>query len=589
MKSFKVVLKWLTIIMSVIVITNCGGGGNNNANGAGGGNNPAGGGNNPIVGGNNPNDDINTTNGGGTGSDSEFDRASYRGLSFYHKVMPSADYKLDQLTDSEFNELSNEKQLKIANKILTSLFFGYKLSDLKSKIAAGNFLSTVRGGLEEEKTDKGWLEDHILDDSIFKQYQSSWYEPQAITILSRFYAMEDLDQYFLNNWTAYILTQTIMFSPAYELSSSHTPDISGVYNRLVTMLENESGMRFITYVHMMSESNWRRFRSPEDNGREMLEIYLLDTNDSHVPIAGKALRNWKLNTDSDTLEVGLNRNTIALPVLTNFFGGEPIITGEDFYRELAKSSRFIKGVTRRLVDFFFPEKDDAKKISITDSIVSSNPETWQDILLQIIFSEEYLLHNSRAQSAEETFYSLAKKIDYRHRRDTFRHFKDRLEEMHQASMKYKLGKIERVPLDSLSFAHYHKFIRESILIRKANPEQTDRDNWNYHGWQESFIGFDKFSYDEENINISLKNFVDYLFEVTIARKATSAEHTLFKNHMIETDNGTEIFKYAFNMFTRDDDRTKESKDRAERKGNIAYIVLDYISRLDASYRQSEVR
>ncbi len=555
--------RWLFIFLSTLLFIGCGGGATT-------GNGTTGTGENNAT----------TSN---TQTD-EFSQTSYRGLTFYYKNISPSAYTLDQLSNSEFDELDYSKQLKIANKLLSTLFYGYPLKQLKEKIAQGNFLSTIHQGLGSEKTDKEWLENHILDDTYFKQYQSQWYEPQVITILSRFYAMKHLDKYFLQNWVAYILTQTIMFSPAYELSSSHTPNISGVYNRLVTMLENESGMRFITYVHMMSEDNWRRFRSPEDNGREMMEIYLLDANDSHVPLAGQALKNWKLNTDSDTLEVGLNRNTQPLSLF-----GTTIYSGEDFYRELAKSDAFTKGVTRRLIDFFFPDKSAARKQQISNAIVASKPETWQDILLQIIFSKAYLLGNSRAQSAEETFYSLAKKINYRNRRDDFRRFKESLGEMHQAAMKYKLGKLERVPLDSLSFAYYHKFIREDVLLQYANPEQTDPDRWDYQGWQRSFVAFDQFAYDENKPIESLAHFVDYLFYAVIGRRATASEQSLFKNHMTEKDNDTLVLKYEFNMFTRRDDRTEEAKKREERKRNIAMIVLDYLSRLDETYRQREVQ
>jgi hypothetical protein len=554
-----ILLQWLPILIVSLFLTNCGGGGSGSITG--------------------------NTN---SAVDDEFSRTEYKGLTFYYKNMPSSDYRLNQLTNAEFNALPSSQKLQVADKLLTSLFFGYPLGELKAKITQGNFIDSVRNGLETETTDKGWLEEHILDDTVFHQYDSSWEIPQAITILTRFYAMKELDKYFLHNWVAYILTQTIMFSPAYELSSSHTPNVAGVYNRLVTMLGNESGMRFTTYVHMMSEDNWRRFRSPEDNGREMLEIYLHDVDDSHVPIAGKALKNWKLNTESDTLEVNLNQNRTPLNILTNFFGGMPVISGEDFYRELAKSSRFTSGVTRRLVDFFFPEKNTAKKEELTHAIVSSKPETWQDILLQILFSEEYLLHNNRGQSAEETLFSLTKKIDYRNRKDTFNQFKSKLEEMHQATMKYKLGKLERVPQDSLSFAHYHKYIREDVLMRRADPDQENHTAWNYNGWMDSFIGFEKFSHDSNSDVNSLQSFVDYLFEATAARKATAQEHALFKNHMIELRDGKQLFRYDFNMFISRDDPEDQANRRKRYKRNIAYLVLDYISRLDTIYRQREV-
>jgi len=81
---------------------------------------------------------------------------------------------------------------------------------------------------------------------------------------------------------------------------------------MVRNLQDDSTMAYSTYLHMISSDNWRRFRSPEDNGREMMEIYTLMFDDSKVPIAGKALQNWKLDRDNDTLVIGLNENTQEL-------------------------------------------------------------------------------------------------------------------------------------------------------------------------------------------------------------------------------------------------------------------------------------
>jgi hypothetical protein len=400
--------------------------------------------------------------------------------------------------------------------------------------------------------------------------------------------MKELDSYFLKNWVAYILTQTIMFSPAYELESTHTPNIARVYNRLVTMLNVDSGMRYISYVHMMSEDNWRRFRSPEDNGREMLEIFTLDMDDFHVPIAGKALQNWKLDRESDTLVVSLNQNRKPLKLF-----GKTIYNGDDFYREMAKSDLFTKGVTTRLVSFFFPNTSSTKKTQITNSILSSKPETWQDILLQIVFSEEYLLHSTRAKSAEELFFSMAKKIDFKHRSGTLHEFKDALEEMHQASMKYKLGKLKRVPLDTLSFANYHKYIRERMLLRKSNPEaNVDYDAWNRQGWSEDFVANTNYTLDEENAITSLESFIQYLFKATISRDANTEEMRMFKEHMLRDKsdtNTTQVLDYSFDLLTTRDDAQEQSERRESRKRDIAIIVLDYISRLAETYTLREVK
>ena len=511
-----------------------------------------------------------------TGLDIKY-KMSYKGLVFYEKNLPVSSYKLAPLSDAEFNALDDSQKLLIADKLLSSLFFGYPFQELQEKINSGTFISSVQKQLNSEITDKAWLESYILDENVFGRY-SSYNQQVAIDILSRFYAAKDFDRYFFHNWVAYILTQTIMFSPAYELDSSHTPNIARVYNRIVTLLDDEASMRLITYTHMMSEDNWRRFRSPEDNGREMLEIYTLDLNDAHVPIAGKALQNWKLDTDNDTLVIGLNENTEELSLFNT-----TIVNGDDFYRELAKSSAFTHGVVRRLVSFFFTDYTEANIDRVTNTIVSSKPETWQDILKQIVFSKEYLLESSRAKSAEEVFFSLAKKMDYKHRDSTMLYFKRNLETMHQASMKYKLGKLHRVPLDTLSFATYHKTFREEVLLRRSNPDAIDDyDNWSRQGWSDSFLDNTNFNSDSQNEEQSLESLINYMFKVVASREATNEELLMFKNHMLVDDNGQKVLVYQFDMFSSNESR------REEYKRNIAYIVLDYISRLDDMYMQNEV-
>lgn len=512
-----------------------------------------------------------------TSVDSKYSMA-YNGLVFYEKNIPVSSYKLSSLSDTDFNALSESQKLLVADKLLSSMFFGYPLKKLQEKINSGTFISSLQKQLDAETTDKAWLESYIIDEDIFGRY-SSYYEPEAIDILSRFYAAKDLDRYFFHNWVAYILTQTIMFSPAYELDSSHTPNIARVYNRLVTMLDDEASMRLITYTHMMSEDNWRRFRSPEDNGREMLEIYTLDLDDAHVPIAGKALQNWKLDKDHDTLVIGLNENTQELSLFNT-----TIINGDDFYRELAKSSSFTYGVVRRLTSFFFTDYTEAQINSVTNSIVSSRPETWQDILKQIVFSKEYLLNSSRAKSAEEVFFSLAKKMDYEHTKSTMLYFKRNLEYMHQASMKYKLGKLTRVPLDTLSFATYHKTFRENVLLRRSNPDYIDDyANGNRQGWSDSFLDNSNFNYDSANEEESLESFINYIFKVVASREATNEELLMFKNHMLKDEDGQKILISPFDMFSSNEDK------REEYKRYIAYIVLDYTSRIDDMYMQNEVK
>jgi hypothetical protein len=486
--------------------------------------------------------------------------------------MPIKNYRLLPLDDSEFNALKESEKLQVADKLLATLFFAYPLSELKEKINSGIFISTIEKGLEKNITDVAWLESEITDNN--KYYRPNG-QKEVIDILSRFYAAKDLDKYFFDNWSAYILTQTIMFSPAYELDSSHVPNIARVYNRLVTLLEDETSMRFITYIHMTSEDNWRRFRSPEDNGREMLEIFTFDKDDADVPIAATALQNWKLDRDNDTLVVGLNENTKPLKLFNTI-----IYNGDDFYRGMVKSTAFTHGVVKRLVQFFFTDDTASQIASITNKIVSSNPETWQDILKQIVFSKEYLLHTSRAKSAEEEFFSLAKKMNFKTRIYTIYNLKKSLEAMHQASMKYKLGKLKRVPLDTLSFANYAKYIRTEVLLRRSNPLYADDyKNWSRQGWDDSFVANDNFIVNSDDSVATLKNFINYLFEATIARDASGAELKMFENLMVKNNSGVRGVIYPYNLM--DDSVDAKGNRRGDAyKYIVTHIVLDYISRLD---------
>ncbi len=505
----------------------------------------------------------------------------YKELSFYEKVKPYSEYKLELLSDSDFNSLSEENKLQVANKLLETLFFGYEYNMLQQKIDSGNFISTLKDNLNKNISNNEEIEEILADREKFYYTTSDYVPLETNKILSRFYVMQNLDNHFLKHWISYILTQTIMFSPAQELDSSQMPNIASVYNRIFTSLKDEEGMRYMTYIHMMSEDNWRRFRSPEDNGREMFELYLNDLDDNKVPLAARALQNWRLDRRSFTLVVGLNVNTKPIELFDT-----TIYSGDDFYRELVKSDKFAKGVTIRLVDFFFPNANSSKKSTIADTIVSSSPETWQDILLQIIFSKEYLIHTNRAKSAEESFFSLTKKIDYQHFRHTFNTFRGELEKMGQASMKYKLGKLDRVPLDTLSFVTYHTYIRNRVLLLASNSDyKDDYSSWSRRGWGSSFVDNKNFTFDESDEVKSLESFVNHIFLSTLSRKAYKKELDLFKNHMLKDAELT----YPFDMFYSSEDKQRELDRRLSYKKNIALVVLNYISRLDSLYLFKEVK
>jgi len=496
----------------------------------------------------------------------------YEGLILYADNMPVNAYTLEAINDRSFNALSEANKTRIADKLLSSLYYGIPEEQLKELIASNTFISTIIAQIQEQTNDLSAAEERLNDNGYEDEefYFRTWPvgTAEVSKILARFYVLEDLDKSYIDYWSAYVLSSTIMFSPAYELDSSHAPNIDRVYNGLIRAFREHSTAGYTTFLHMVSDDNWRRFRSPEDNGREMMEIFLQNFDDKNVPIAAQALKNWKLNSDNDTLVIGLDENTEPLELF-----GTTITDGFDFYRELVKSQEFIPKVTSRLVDIYFPNFSDLQKSQIVSTITASKINTFQDILLQIVFSKEYLFNAVKPKSAEELFFSLSKKIYFKHSRGFFSYFSQALNDMNQASMKYKLGKYTEVPLDTQSFMVYHKFFRENLFIRY----KTD----NYFGWEEEMLIPDTLfdgiaAYKNKEM---LYKLVNHLFLSTIAREATEEEMALFEKYMIDSE--SETFIPGLRLF-RDDGQTYERR-------YASVIIMDYLSRLSTTYQYEKVQ
>ena len=516
----------------------------------------------------------------------------------YAPAKSASAYKLTQLSDSAFNNLTSKQKYKVADKLLSSLFFAYSYEELKQRIESHTFLSDVQQELLESHNNMGYLESEIHNS---EHYYISDSKPQNV-ILSRFAAMKNLDNAYFNHWISYILTQTILFSPAAELGTVAAPDAYAVYNRLYYALDDDFSMRYSSFSHMISDENWRRFRSPEDNGREMLEIYALDGNDANVPIAAQALKNWHLSKDADTLLVTQDRNTEELSILQDM----KFKNGREFYAALCNAPEFTEGVTSRLVDFMFTDNNEEEKASVVKKIVSSKPEAWPDILKQILFSKEYLLNAKRAKSIEELVFPLMKKLSYNSYYYTFNTLTDQMDNMSQPAMKYKLGKLTRVPLDDISFAFYQSYIRDEIfrpysidtaLSNHPNYEKTDDKNSasimdNYKNYKRRgasskiFMSEDRYEVVETDISITNTNYVKYLFESILNRTPSVEENTMIMNHIANSYYKNYLLA---NTGVYDQDVADYNRyTRYQGRYLINYLVFEYMLRLDELYFFGEV-
>lgn len=459
----------------------------------------------------------------------------------------------ERLSDEEYNALTEEEKFAVANKAMGALFKGVapdEFFDLGNGVFAlalqtdQNYLTKIENDLSKTVNETQYR------NLISQKYEFDERQEPIQYPLALLYEIP-LSKNYLEIWMAYQLTNTILFSPAVELDTVAYADARIVFDRLLNMIRQGNSIRQIVYEHMISQENWRRFRSPEDNTREMMEIFLERFIDAEVPLAAMACKNWSLEEEDDEymLVIGPEKNTESVEILET-----SLVECLEFYDAVANHADLIPTVVSTLVNIFFNGYLPEDKAKIVDDIVEDDPTTFNDIFQNIIFSKEYLLNVERPKQFEETFFSLASRIDWYAYQSFFKNLNREssssnfpsLNNMKQASMTYKLGRQRTVPLDTLSFAFYHKAIRERLLVdRKGNP-----DNDNDGGWQESLL----------DVDLVQDDFIDYLFLAVVSRKA--GEQELNELNAIIADRG----------FNRND-----------RKMQQAMIVLDYLSRLSELY------
>lgn len=364
--------------------------------------------------------------------------------------------------------------------------------------------------------------------------------------LATLYEMPLSSDYF-NFWMGYILANTILFSPAVELESVEELDAQRVYHRLVTMMDEGRSISEIVYEHMISQENWRRFRSPEDNTREMMEIFLGRFIDEEVPKAAKACQNWYLTDDTQDYQLvkTFNVNETSQSLLDT-----ELTTCEAFYQQVSTHSSLMPRIIGVLVDYFYDGYDETEKRALVNALASKGYTHFKPLFLEILFSDSYLLETERPKKFEELFFGTGSTIQWQAYARFFNYLNsdatwfETLKKMNQASMTYKLGRFGNVPLDSLSFSNVHNSVRDRLFFDR----KTDPFNDNDGGWQADFI---------DVTFVEGTELIDYVFISLLGRKAGEEEKTTLQE-IFETEG-----------ITRDDRKT--------------VVMMDYISRLTEFY------
>jgi len=387
------------------------------------------------------------------------------------------------------------------------------------------------------------------------------------------------------HWMAYVLMNTIMFSPAEEMESTDYTDVQNMYRFLVTHLEDRTPIRQVVRSNLSTLARWRVSRSAENHALEAYELYLgLFETEEDSYRGGIACKDLYLTDASDDYLIRRTDfpNTTPQLILQNQY----VTNCDDLYEVIAGHPLLIPRVVEVIFNYFADLRADNLdyRQRLINSIASSNPQTFEDIFTAILFSKEYLLNIERPRSFEENLLPTLEALKWHPSenaselgRDIFRNMTEdgdssqiNMDGMGWAPAKYKIGRLPDVPLDGLSFANYHKSMREFVLRNTSfyNPSTNN----------ENFLFDENADLKTFVESMSLNDFVDYLFISALQRKASSTEKTDLIG-IYET--GVNSSGNIVNHLTTDTDGNKIV--RSSSYDDVAQITFDYISRLPEFY------
>ncbi len=531
-----------------------------------------------------------------------------------------------QLDSASYAALSPLQQYQVANKLTSALFTGVSASDFfvagsigadTSKLAVsdkyGNLIGKLRKSLDtplpadltveqlKRTPTKMPLPNDLSSRARSKNEVVDLIDGNTILKVAGKYSFDannkplqyplaylhetSLSDDFFARWMAYKLVNTIMFSPAEEIDSVDPIDVQTLYENMVIALKANTPIRSIILAHEKSESNWKRFRSPEDNTREMIEIYLgLFDRDADVPKASKACQNWSLSDDAHDYKLmkGPNENTEPQLILDSYY----VTTCDDVFAAISNHPLVIPRVTTVLIDHMFGVEYNADiRSNLARDIAASNPTTFKDLFLAILFSKEFLLNMERSKWFEESYFNVAARVHWRSYDSFFNEINtDRvssninasLPRMYQPAFSLKLGRWPTVPSDVLATSYQQNGLRSSVLVpsnaKLSSDPSFDAKEIQSEGWGPELIADVK--------KLSTADFISYMFISVLGRAPTADEASVLTQvintaRMPGTSSSIDCMKAnasgCLGYFT---------------EGNTpirAMIVMDYLSRLPESY------
>ena len=193
------------------------------------------------------------------------------------------------LSQGEYNSLSAEDQYMVANKLLGTMFRGVPAEDFFNLDAgtvnlqptSSTFLDDTKNALARDMSNAEVLVHDTIIDGLDEEGNPVREDAKFLfdSNRPRQLPLARIKQYPLSrdmfvHWMAYVLSNTIMFSPAFEMESTEMADVQNMYRFLVTNLDEGKPIRQIIRSNLPSLARWRVSRSPENHALEAYELYL---------------------------------------------------------------------------------------------------------------------------------------------------------------------------------------------------------------------------------------------------------------------------------------------------------------------------
>ncbi|WP_417597459.1 hypothetical protein [Oceanospirillum sp.] len=212
---------------------------------------------------------------------------------------------------------------------------------------------------------------------------------------------------YFDLWITYQLLNSFVLAMGDELDTVSSARINTHIEMIRTSVEHNESVKSLMLDYFMSDIFWARFRSPEDNGREVFEIYLGDFRDEIVPVVAKILQNYSFNEDQGTLEIdSFNRNA----ELQNIDGTQ-LTTPYQLYSYVVNHKQFLPHIYKHIVKSLYGYEAN----NVIQSMSSKGLTTFREIFIEAL-THPSLKKVKRAKYPEEILFPALKALNSHLRR-----------------------------------------------------------------------------------------------------------------------------------------------------------------------------